>query len=80
VYQKEPGAETVPVCYCFQHSPASIRAEWLATGQSTVIEAINQGIQAGHCAYDIRNPQGSCCLGNVRQVVEQIQQESARLA
>lgn len=73
VHQKEPDDETVPVCYCFRHSPASIRAEWLATGASTVIEEINSGIQAGQCACEVRNPQGSCCLGNVSRVVKQIE-------
>lgn len=75
VHQKEPGDETVPVCYCFRHSPATIRAEWLATDSSTVIEEINNGIKAGQCACEIRNPQGSCCLGNVSQVVKQVEQE-----
>lgn len=74
VHQKELGDETVPVCYCFRHTLATIRAELLATGQSTVIEEINGGIKAGQCACEIRNPQGSCCLGNVRTVVKQISQ------
>jgi hypothetical protein len=72
VYQKEAHNATVPVCYCFDHSPASIRAELEATGQSTIIAEIEQGIKAGQCACDIRNPQGSCCLGNVRAVIEQV--------
>ncbi|GAB4407287.1 MAG: hypothetical protein Fur0044_00080 [Anaerolineae bacterium] len=70
VHQKEPGDETALVCYCFRHSPATIRAEWLATDSSTVIEEINNGIKAGQCACEIRNPQGSCCLGNVGSVVK----------
>jgi hypothetical protein len=74
VHQKEPDDETVLVCYCFRHSPATIQAEWLATGASTVIEEINGGIQAGQCACEVRNPQGSCCLGNVSRVVKQIEQ------
>lgn len=75
VYQKEPDDETVPICYCFRHNPATIRAELLATGQSTVIEEINGGINAGQCACELRNPQGSCCLGNVSRVVKQIEQD-----
>ena len=71
IHQKEPGDESVPVCYCFRHSPATIWAELLATGQSMVVEEINDGIQAGQCACEIRNPQGSCCLGNVSAVVKQ---------
>lgn len=80
VHQKEPNDPTVPVCYCFNHSPASICAELLATGTSTVIEEIKGGIQAGQCACEVRNPQGSCCLGNVSAVVKQIRQEEQRWA
>lgn len=74
VYQKEPDSDEVFVCYCFRHTPGSIRAELIATGESTVIEAINMGIQAGQCACDIRNPQGACCLGNVSAVVKEVKQ------
>jgi hypothetical protein len=75
VYQKHPGDEDVFVCYCFRHTIGSIRAELVATGSTSVIEAINTGIQAGKCACDIRNPQGTCCLGNVRAVVLRLQEE-----
>lgn len=74
VYQKEPDSDDVFVCYCFRHTPGSIRAELIATGKSAVVEGINAGIQAGQCACDIRNPQGSCCLGNVNAVVKAVQQ------
>lgn len=73
VYQKEPDNDDVFICYCFRHTPGSIKAE-LVTGDSTVIEAINAGIHAGQCACDIRNPQGSCCLGNVTAFVKEIGQ------
>jgi len=72
VHQKEPADDNVLVCYCFCHSPATIRADLLVTGRSTVIEEIEAGIKAGQCACDIRNPQGSCCLGNVGAVVKQL--------
>jgi len=69
VHQKHLGSDDVFVCYCFRHSPGSIKAELRQTGRTRVVEAITSGIQAGQCACDIRNPQGSCCLGNVRAVV-----------
>lgn len=75
VYQKHPLEDNVLVCYCFQHTIGSIRAELIQTGISTVVEAITAGIQANQCACDVRNPQGDCCLGNVRQLVQQIQAE-----
>ena len=76
VHQKHPESQNVPVCYCFRHTPGSIRAEWLAIGMSTVVADVTAGIQAGQCACEIRNPQGACCLGNVRKVVKRIQQEA----
>lgn len=73
VHQKHPDAADVFVCYCFRHTPASIRQELLLNGTSTVVEQVNAGIQAGQCACEIRNPQGSCCLGNVTATVKRVQ-------
>lgn len=75
VFQKEPGADDVFACYCFRHTPESIRTEMLETNTSTVVSKINIGIKAGQCACDLRNPQGTCCLGNVAQVVKRIKSE-----
>lgn len=77
VYQKEPNDESVLVCYCFYHSPATIRAEFLRIGASRAKEEIDQGIKAGQCACELRNPQGSCCLGNVQTIMERITHELA---
>jgi hypothetical protein len=78
VFQKEPNADDVLVCYCFRHTPGIIRDEIQTTGSSTVVEEINAGIQAGKCACDWRNPQGSCCLGNVKEVVKRLTTEQQR--
>ena len=78
VYQKHPIDDDVLVCYCFRHTVGGIRAEMAATGSSTVIERITASIQAGQCACDIRNPQGECCLGNVREVVRRVKAELGR--
>ncbi len=72
VHQKHSGGEDVFVCYCFRHTRRSIKAELSRTGRTSVVESITAGIQAGKCACEIRNPQGSCCLGNVRTVVHQL--------
>lgn len=75
VHQKHPEANDVLVCYCFKHSPATIRQEILVRGLSTVVEQVTQGVESGQCACEIRNPQGSCCLGNVRAVVRRVEAE-----
>jgi hypothetical protein len=75
VYQKHPTDDDVFVCYCFRHTIESIRQELENRGVSTVVASVAAGIQAGQCACDIRNPQGSCCLGNVREVVQRLEIE-----
>ena len=70
VHNKHPDDDSVFVCYCFRHTPESIKREFDLTGRSTVVAAVTAGMQAGQCACDVRNPQGNCCLGNVRAVVE----------
>lgn len=73
VYQKHSAASDVFVCYCFRHTIGGIERELQQAGTTNVIDDINAGIQAGQCACDIRNPQGSCCLGNVRLLVRRLQ-------
>lgn len=71
VYQKEPDNPNVLICYCFQHPVGSFQIA--STEQRQVILSdIKQGINAGQCACDLRNPQGSCCLGNVSKLVKHL--------
>ena len=69
VYQKEPNAENVNVCYCFKHTVGEV-ANSSPENQDAIVKNINTGIKAGQCACDLRNPQGSCCLGNVRRIIK----------
>ena len=71
VWQKQPDDPETPVCYCFKFTAAMIRddAEHHHAGnRRTIVEQITLGTQQGWCACPITNPQGSCCLGNVRHV------------
>ena len=70
VYQKHPQDKDVFICYCFRHKIGDIVSDAATAGGASVVQKINAGIQAGQCACDIRNPQGSCCLGNVRALVK----------
>jgi hypothetical protein len=75
VYQKHPHDDEALICYCFRHTLGSIREEWRQRGQSTVVETVTAGTQIGQCACDLRNPQSTCCLGNLRRFVEQMKRE-----
>ena len=67
VFQKEPaGSRTV--CYCFAVSEVDLHREIAEAGRSTAADLITDHVKAGRCACEIKNPQGTCCLGNVAQV------------
>jgi hypothetical protein len=74
VFQKEPAGDRT-VCYCFAVSEDDIRREVEASGRSTAVERITELVKADRCACEVRNPQGTCCLGNVAAVVKAAQIE-----
>lgn len=73
VWQKEESYDpTVLVCYCFGHSEASIRDGQSKVFSKDVYKEIKAHVQAGRCVCEIKNPQGSCCMGNVQKVLKKI--------
>lgn len=62
--------DPVPICYCFGFTEAMAVEEIRATGKSTLLQRITAEVKAGNCACEIRNPQGSCCLGHVQAAVK----------
>jgi hypothetical protein len=69
VFQKERAAERT-VCNCFDVSESDLRREGAEGTGSTASERITALVKADRCACEVRNPQGSCCLGNVTSVVQ----------
>jgi hypothetical protein len=67
----------VPVCYCFDITAADLRKDIATTGGTGIPEMITAEVKAGHCACQVKNPQGSCCLGNVSKALKRIQSELA---
>lgn len=62
-----------PVCYCFNHTVEEIEAEVAETGMSKIPDEITGQCRLGRDRCEETNPQGSCCLGNVRKVVKEAQ-------
>ena len=71
VWQKRPFGDR-QICYCFDESEASLRAEIEANGHSSAAERIREHIAASRCACEVRNPRGSCCLGDVMAAIERV--------
>lgn len=59
-----------PICYCFDHTLEEIEGEVAATGSSKVAHQITEKCRQGLDRCEVTNPQGSCCLGNVRRAIK----------
>lgn len=59
-----------PLCYCFGHSVASIKAELLTLGKATAVEDVRTKMADPGCSCPTTNPSGACCLGTVAKGVE----------
>ncbi|MGH9201386.1 MAG: hypothetical protein ACRD2A_09130 [Vicinamibacterales bacterium] len=79
VWQKLPSGSGL-VCYCFGESEASLGAEIELTGRSLAVQRIREHITAGRCACDVRNPRGTCCLGDVMAAVKRVEARRAARA
>ncbi len=70
VFQKET-KDTTPTCYCFGYNRKQLSDDFIKNGKSIIQEKIKNYTKDKKCACEIRNPQGSCCLGNVTQVLKE---------
>jgi len=69
VFQKEPSGGRL-ACYCFVVGEDDIRQELAAGGSSPVVDRITALVRAGRCECEVKNPQGSCCLGNLAAIAK----------
>lgn len=66
--------DPIPVCYCFDVTVARLRDEIELAGSTNTPAWIKAKVAAGECACETKNPQGSCCLGDVNRAVRAIQE------
>jgi len=61
-HEEDPGTL---VCYCFGVAVATMRDPSKAC-QSR--ESVAHEVQVGHCACEVKNPKGGCCLGDLVRI------------
>lgn len=66
VYAKHPQRPDMPVCYCFGYSVADVKS-------GRISQAVRAEVEAGHCACEVKNPRGVCCLGDIIRIEREIE-------
>lgn len=61
VYAKQAGDPATTVCYCFGISVGAMSGD----GARELREGVAREVQAQHCACEVKNPKGGCCLGDL---------------
>ena len=69
---RKESEDPIPVCYCFDFTMADLRRDIAAGGETEIPETITAEIAAGRCACEVKNPEGSCCLGNVWSAIKRM--------
>jgi hypothetical protein len=67
---KETG-DPVPLCYCFDYSRADVRRAAGADEKASILDRIKAEVQGGFCACEVKNPRGSCCLGDITRAIRE---------
>ena len=57
----------IPACYCFGVTEEMISGQIQKTGKSSYSTWIAKEVKEGNCACDVRNPEGNCCLAEIRK-------------
>ena len=63
-----------PLCYCFGFTEGNVRREIVLRGETTIPAQVTQFIKEKLCACEIRNPSGSCCLGEINRTVRLVEE------
>ena len=72
VWQKRPAGRR-RICYCFDENEASMLRELIETGRCGAVQRVRDHIAADRCACEVRNPRGTCCLGDLMKAVARLE-------
>ena len=64
-------SEDVNVCYCFDWTRKRITNQINTTGSSTAFDEISEEVKAGNCECERKNPEGTCCLGDIQSFLKE---------
>ncbi len=67
VYAKHANDPALLVCYCFGVAHGAI-AGVDAERATMTRQMVAHEVQAGHCACEVKNPKGRCCLGDLVRI------------
>lgn len=62
----------IPLCYCFGFTVTDLVSDIAKRGETQIPASITAEVRARHCACEVRNPQGTCCISEVSRALREI--------
>lgn len=66
------GVKPANLCYCFGWTKEKIEDEIKHTGKTKALNDIKEKMKNIGCLCEIKNPSGSCCLGDVKKAINNL--------
>jgi hypothetical protein len=67
------GVSPATLCYCFGWTKEKIISQIKKNGSTNALDDIKAKMKDPGCSCEIKNPSGSCCMGDVTKAVKEIQ-------
>lgn len=64
--------DPIPLCYCFDYTLADLTSQIRETGTTDIAKKITAEVRNGYCACEVKNPAGSCCLGDINRALQDL--------
>jgi Zinc binding domain len=61
--------DPIPLCYCFDYTRSDISRDLALRGETDIPDRVKAEIQRGYCACEVKNPSGTCCLGDITRAI-----------
>ena len=62
--------DPIPLCYCFAYTREDICRDMDVSGSSRILMHIKAEIRDGFCSCEVKNPSGTCCLGEIVATIQ----------
>ena len=66
------GAKPANLCYCFEWTKEKIEEEIRRYGKTRALDDIKEKMKDTGCSCEIKNPSGSCCLGDIKKAIKNL--------
>ena len=74
VFAKHPDDDDTYVCYCFKVTVGDLRNA-TAEERTAIFERVKKASAQGQCSCKTKNPKGSCCIGDMKALIEKFDKE-----